>query len=321
MISDIRPMVSAFLIFIISLAVLIFSARIFTNSAERIGLYFQLPPLVIGIFIVGVGTSLPELVSAIISAHNGVSEVVAGNIFGSNISNILFITGVVALIHKIDIHLSSKYIFIDLHYLIGSIFAITLFSYDGVIEWHESIIGLFIFVVYSMYLVKNEAVVPDQKKMKLNNRGKFPLKNVGFLLVGGIGIYLGAEYTISSLSEIAIGFEIPNSIVALTILSLGTTLPELVVNVQAIRKGQAEMAIGNVLGSSVFNCLVVPSIASFISPIAVPDELLHFALPVMIASGLFFYLITHDKHISRWEGMLFVLIYIIFLLKVVESHV
>lgn len=321
MISDIRPMVSAFLIFIISLAVLIFSARIFTNSAERIGLYFQLPPLVIGIFIVGVGTSLPELVSAIISAHNGVSEVVAGNIFGSNISNILFITGVVALIHKIDIHLSSKYIFIDLHYLIGSIFAITLFSYDGVIEWHESIIGLFIFVVYSMYLVKNEAVVPDQKKMKLNNRGKFPSKNVGFLLVGGIGIYLGAEYTISSLSEIAIGFEIPNSIVALTILSLGTTLPELVVNVQAIRKGQAEMAIGNVLGSSVFNCLVVPSIASFISPIAVPDELLHFALPVMIASGLFFYLITHDKHISRWEGMLFVLIYIIFLLKVVESHV
>lgn len=321
MISDIRLMLSAFLIFTVSLAVLIFSARIFTNSAERIGLYYQLPPLVIGIFIVGVGTSLPELVSAIISAHNGVSEIVAGNIFGSNISNILFITGVVALIHKIDIHLSSKYIFIDLHYLIGSIFAITLFSYDGVIEWHESIIGLFIFVVYSLYLVKNEAVVPDQKKMKLNNRGKFPVKNLGLLLVGGFGIYLGAEYTISSLSEIAVGFEIPNSIVALTVLSLGTTLPELVVNIQAIRKGQAEMAIGNVLGSSVFNCLVVPSIASFIAPLAVPDELLHFALPVMIASGLFFYLITHDKRISRWEGMLFVLIYIIFLLKVIETHV
>jgi len=308
------------LIFTLALAGLIFSARIFTNSAEKIGHFFRLPPLVIGIFIVGIGTSLPELVSAIISANNGVSEIVAGNVFGSNISNILFITGVVALMHKGDIILSSKYIFIDLHYLMGSMFAITLFAYDGVIDWHESLIGLGIFGVYSMYLLKNEAVVPDQKKMKLKHRDVFPWKNVGLLVIGGVGIYVGAEFTISSLSELALGFEIPTSIVALTILSLGTTLPELVVNVQAIRKGQAEMAIGNVLGSSLFNCLVVPTVASFISPLAVPDELLHFALPVMIASALFFYLITHDKRISRWEGMLFILIYLIFLLKVVESN-
>jgi len=309
------------IVFIVALAALIFSARIFTSSAEKIGHYYQLPPLVIGIFIVGIGTSLPELVSAIISAQNGVSEIVAGNVFGSNISNILFITGVVALMHKGDIILSSKYIFIDLHYLIGSMFAISLFSYDGVIDWHESLIGLGIFAVYSMYLVKNESVVPDQKKIRLNMKGVFPWKNLGYLAIGGLGIYIGAEYTISSLSALALGFEIPNSIVALTILSLGTTLPELVVNVQAIRKGQAEMAIGNVLGSSVFNCLVVPTIASFISPLSVPTELLHFALPVMLASALFFYLITHDKRISRWEGMLFILIYLIFLLKVVESHV
>lgn len=314
-------MVVPFLIFSVALTVLIFSARLFTSAAEKIGLFFGLPPLVIGIFIVGIGTSLPELVSGIISVRSGVSEVVSGNVIGANISNILFITGVVALVHRVDIHLSSKYIFIDLHYLIGSVFAFTLFAYDGVIDWHESVIGIIIFLVFSIYLLKSEAVVPPQHELDLEIKEKFPLSQALWIVAGSLGIYLGADYTISSLSEMAVTLEVPPSIVALTVLSIGTTLPELVVNIAAIRKGNAEMAIGNVLGSSVFNCLMVPSIASLFGPVLVPDEMVYFALPVMIASGLFFYLITHDKRISRWEGMLFILLYFIFLLKVVESQV
>ncbi|HCS19132.1 MAG TPA: conjugal transfer protein TraR [Bacteroidetes bacterium] len=314
-------MVVPFLIFSVALTVLIFSARIFTSAAEKIGLFFGLPPLVIGIFIVGIGTSLPELVSAIFSVRDGVSEVATGNVLGANISNILFITGVVALVHRVDIHLSSKYIFIDLHYLIGSIFAFTLFAYDGVIDWHESVIGIIIFLVFSIYLLKTEAVVSPQQEMDLEHKEKFPWLQLLWIIAGCLGIYFGADYTISSLSEMAVTLDVPPSIVALTVLSIGTSLPELVVNVAAIRQGKAEMAIGNVLGSSVFNCLMVPSIASFFGPVQVPSEMLHLALPVMVASALFFYLITHDKRISRWEGMLFILLYFIFLLKVVESQV
>ncbi|MDX5321046.1 MAG: sodium:calcium antiporter, partial [Bacteroidota bacterium] len=257
----------------------------------------------------------------ILSVRNGVSEIVPGNAFGANISNILLITGVVALVHRIDIHLSSKYIFIDLHYLIGSVFAITLFAFDGVIDWKESIIGLLIFIVYSLYLLKNESVQKGQAKMDLEHNTSIPWSQVALLLVGAVGIYFGADFTVEYLSQLAKSMEIPPSIVALTVLSVGTTLPELVVNITAIKEGKAEMAIGNILGSSVFNCLVVPSVASFFGPVLIPDNMLHFALPVMIASALFFYLITHDKRISRWEGMLFVLIYLIFLLKIVESHV
>src|SRR5690606_16240669 len=173
-----------------------------------------------------------------------------------------------------DIHLSSKYIFIDLHYLIGAIFAMVLFSYDGKIEWHEAIIGLFIYLVYSLYLLKNEAVAPEkQQSLPLKNKGPFPRRSILFLLIGGVGIYFGAEYTVSSLSAMAEYLSVAPSIVALTILSLGTTLPELVVNITAIRQGKAEMAIGNILGSSVFNCLVVPSVASFAGPIEIPDAL------------------------------------------------
>lgn len=310
----------SYLIFFVALAGLLISARIFTSSAEEFGHYFGMPPLVVGIFIVGIGTSLPELVSAIVSVRSGVSEVVPGNVFGANISNILFITGTVALIHRVDIHLSSKYIFIDLHYLIGSIFAMVMFCYDGRIVWYEAVIGLIIFIVYSLYLLKNESVNPDQHSMELKEKKSFPTNRFLYLILGGLGIYFGAEYTITSLSNIASDLSIPPSIVALTILSLGTTLPELVVNISAIRQGKAEMAIGNILGSSVFNCLVVPSVASFVAPISVPEHLLHFSLPVVAASGLFFYLITHDKRISRWEGMLFILLYALFLIKVVERQ-
>ncbi|MBI1223009.1 MAG: sodium:calcium antiporter [Bacteroidetes bacterium] len=314
-------MISVVLLFTLSLALLIASARFFTKAAEKIGIFLGMHPLVIGIFIVGIGTSLPELVSGIVSVQDGLSEVVAGNIFGANISNILLITGTVALVHHKDIILSSKYIFIDLHYLIGSVFAVGLFAFDGVIEWKESILGLLIFLAYSMYLLKNETSSREQRQIKLRTKMGLPWLQAVILILGGLGIYLGADYTIQYLSEIAVYLQVPPSIVALTVLSLGTTLPELVVNVSAIRQGKAEMAIGNILGSSVFNSIMVPSIASFFGPIHVPDSMLHLAFPVLLASALFFYLITHDKRISRWEGMLFVLLYILFLLKVVEQHV
>jgi cation:H+ antiporter len=128
--------------------------------------------------------------------------------------------------------------------------------------------------------------------------------------------YFGAEYTIASLEQMALLLNIPSSLVALTLLSIGTTLPELAVNISAIRQGNAEMAIGNVLGSCVFNSLVVPPAAAILGTINVPANLLGFSLPVMAAAGLLFYLLTQDKKMSVWEGLLFVTLYALFILKV-----
>jgi cation:H+ antiporter len=108
---------------------------------------------------------------------------------------------------------------------------------------------------------------------------------------------------------------IPKSIVALTLLSLGTTLPELAVNIAAIRQGKAEMAIGNVLGSCIFNTLVIPPIAAAVGNIHLPGNLLSFSLPLMAGCGLLFYLLTQDKKISVWEGLMLVCLYILFMLK------
>lgn len=309
-------MISTILIFAAALSILLVAANYFTKSAEIIGAWLKLPSFVIGIFIVGIGTSLPELISGILSVKSGVSEILPGNIIGANISNILLITGLVAILNKKPITLLSDYLYIDLHFLLGSFIYFYIIAYDGNIQFVEASIGILIFIIYSFYLIKGEVSIPltDDKP---STSAPFPIIHAGIILLCGIGIYLGAEYTVSSLTTLAEAFNIPSSIIALTLLSLGTTLPELAVNISAIKQGKAEMAVGNVLGSCVFNSLVTPGIASIFGTIHVPQNLLSFSLPVMAASGLLFYLLTQDKKISVWEGMLFACLYITFMIQIV----
>lgn len=302
------------LIFIAALTVLLTAAQFFTKAAEQIGGWLKLSPFVIGVFIVGIGTSLPELISGIISTGKGLSEIVPGNIIGASISNILLITGLAVVLNKKSISLNSTYIYIDLHFLLGSFFFFYLVAYDGIIRWTEAISGILIFLVYSFYLIRG-----GEKKTETESKSvqtAFPVKALLLLIGSAVGIYFGADYTISSLEKIALGFNVPASIVALTLLSLGTTLPELAVNISAIRQGKAEMAIGNILGSCIFNTLVIPGAASLISDVKVPHELTAFSLPVFAACGLLFYLLTQDKKISIWEGMMFICLYGLFILKI-----
>ncbi len=304
--------VNCFLIFIGAITALIIAAKFFTNAAESIGKWMSLPSFVIGVFIVGIGTSLPELVSGIVSVRAGVSEIVPGNIIGANISNLLLVTGFSVAISWKPISLGSTYIYIDLHFLVGGFFAFYMIAYDGRIDIGESLIGIAIFIVYSFYLIKSGTANKKEAKTRI----AFPIRAFLILIVSGIGIYYAADYTVQSIQSIAKGLNVPESIIALTVLSLGTTLPELVVNITAVRAGKAEMAIGNVLGSCVFNTLVIPGIAGIFGQILVPKELLSFSLPVMAGTGILFYLLTQDKRVSVWEGMLFVFLYGLFIFKI-----
>ncbi len=302
-----------YLIFMLALTGLLVSANFFTKSAEKIGNYLVLPPFVVGVFIVGIGTSLPELIAGIISVKNQSSEILSGNIIGANISNILLITGLAVAINKRNISLSSGYMYIDLNYLIGSFLFFYIISYDGHIDFTESFFGLLMYVIYSIFLIKGETQDTIKKQ---TGKKSLPVVSLLILTVSAIGIYFSADFTISSLEKIAIDLSIPKSIVALTLLSLGTTLPELAVNISAIRQGKAEMAIGNILGSCIFNTLVVPAIAAIFGKISVPDNLIQFSLPVMAACGLLFYLLTQDKKISVWEGLMFICLYGLFIFKI-----
>lgn len=304
-------------IFIIALSGLLISAKFFTKSAEEIGKWLSLPSFVIGVFIVGIGTSLPELISGILSVQRGVSEILPGNVIGANISNILLITGLAVVLNRKNIVLSSAYIAIDLHFLLGSFFYFYMIAYDGIIAFSEAFIGILIFIVYSIYLIKggDSATTNDKKDTP---KKKFPSGAFILLMLSATGIFFGADYTISSLDEIATGFAIPKAIIALTLLSIGTTLPELAVNISAIRQGKAEMALGNVLGSCVFNTLFTPAAASAFGDITVPENLLSFSLPLMAACGLIFYMLTQDKRISVWEGLMLISLYTLFIIKTIE---
>lgn len=302
------------LLFVLALGILLVSAHFFTRSAEGIGRWLKLSPFVIGVFIVGIGTSLPELVSAILSVRAGASEIVPGNIMGSSISNLLLITGIVAVLARPEIRLGSKYILIDLHYLLGAFAFFWLVAHDGTITWLEAAIGPALFVVYSIYLINHGT--DEVHSSDDGSKAQAPFKHLLILLLSGIGIYFGADLTVGSITDLAERFGLPPSLIALTVLSLGTTLPELAVNVAAIRKGKAEMAVGNVLGSCIFNTLVIPSAASAFGPVVVPEALSTFSLPVMLGAGLFFYLITLDKRISKWEGWLFAGLYALFMLQI-----
>lgn len=303
--------------FLGALAVLLYASKVFTEAAEKLGKYYKFSSFVIGIFIVGIGTSLPELITSIIAVKNGQSEIVTGNLVGANIANLLFISGITVILNKKSFEIKSPYIFIDLHYLIGAYIIYTMIAFDGVIYWFEAIVGSVAFVFYSIYLIRSGNL--DFASNKPKHKDQFPIMSLLMIIGASVAIYFSAEVTLDSLVSIANSLGIESTVIALTLLSLGTTLPELAVNITAIRQGKAEMAIGNVLGTSVFNTLMIPATSSIFGSIIVPQSLLVFSLPVMIGTGILFYMVAQDKRISVWEGWLFIFIYALFILQIIMS--
>ncbi len=305
-------MLLLFLAFIGSLAVLLVSARLFTRAAERIGLALGLSSFMVGVIIVGVGTSLPELITGLISVNQGVSQIVSGNVLGANVSNLLLILGVSTVFSVLrPVYLGEAYIAIDLHFLVGSAFVLGVVMFDGVVGRVE---GLFLLAVYGVYVAY--LLHEGSSGQSGGTRPAVALRDLLFVALSAVGIYFGAEWTVASLQGLAGGLGVPTAIVAVTVLALGTTLPELVVSITAARQGKASLAVGNILGSCVFNALVVVGAGAVYGTVQAPPELTGFALPFVVGSSLLFYLLVQDRRISSWEGMLFLVMFALFILEV-----
>lgn len=302
------------LLFLISLCGLLLSARLFTRGAEKIGRYFRLPPFVIGLFIIGIGTSLPELISAFFSIKKGVPEIIPGNILGANIANILLILGLTAALSPSGINLSKRYIMIDLHYLIGTALLFILAIYDGFLSRGEGLALLSAFIIHSLYVLRS-GEMPREVEEKNTIPKPFPWIGALIMVVSTAGIYFAGDFTVASLGRLAGSLQISPALASLTLLSLGTTLPELVVSLLLIRDKKSEEAVGNVLGSCIFNVTIIPGLSTFPGQLQIPAELLSLSPAIFLGASLFLYLLTQDKRISHWEGMLFILFYLVFILK------
>jgi cation:H+ antiporter len=312
-------MTAALLAFVTGLAILLVAARFFTDAAERIGLRLGMSAFVVGVFIVAIGTSLPELVASVLSVRVGQSEIVAGNVLGANAANLMLVLGAVSVaVPAGRVLLGEQYLFIDLHFMLGGLVAMGTAMADGHVSRVEGILLLTGYAVYVAYLLaEGRSATADQAHADaLPHESRSMARDVAVLLASGAAIYVGGDRTVEALGGLAAVIGISPAIASVTILSIGTTLPELAISMTAARRGLAALAVGNILGSCIFNAFAIVGTAGVIGGVTVPPALLHFALPFVAAASLLFYLLTQDKRISRWEGMLFLVLFALFLTKV-----
>ncbi len=291
----------------VSLAALLKGSDWFIDAAEQIGLSLGISPFIIGITIVAFGTSLPELATSIVAVLDNESEIVIGTVVGSNITNIALVLGLSALILG-NIRLNNNVWQVDIPYLWGSAFLLWFVVREGGVEIYESIlllIGIGIFLGYSVRFDKSEYLVETRPNWR----------TFLFLFIGGFFVWLGSDYTILAIKNLSRAAAIDPDIIAISAVALGTSLPEVIVSLNAARKGKADIAVGNVVGSNVFNTFVVIGIPSLLGELIIPATIHTLFLPLMVIMTILFGVMTNNREISRWEGALLILFYLFFLLE------
>lgn len=311
-------------LFIMSLAVLLKSADYFTNTAEKIGIHFKMPPFIIGVTIIALGTSLPEVATSIASVFSNSSEIVIGNVVGSNLANILLILGITAIVGR-HLVVDKDIIKIDLPILLGSTILLFLITLDGEITYIDGTLSLLILTTYLIYnvragrkLEKKELKELSKKKKEEREKKEKERLNIKYpLILIGSGIFLAfaANWTIKSVIELSTIFNIGKDVIAVSAIAVGTSLPELVVSVIAAKKGKADLAIGNVTGSNIFNNLGVIGIPALFGTLTIPINIISFSIPLLLFVTILYIFSTMDKEITKWEGMTLLLLYIAFMGK------
>lgn len=303
-------MLITFAIFVISMAVLIKSADIFTDTVEILGKKFNVSPFILGVTVVALGTSLPELAAAVM-AVGFASEIVLGNVMGSNITNILLVLGFSTLFLKKETKISWDPFHGDLTFIIASTIMLGVVLIDGIITLPEAgllILGYILYMIYTFEI--NKGTGHEEKNEKIN----FNLMHVGLIIGSIILIAVSAHFLITSVVELSQHLNIGSEVIALTLIALGTSLPELAVSLMAVKKGSIETAIGNITGSNIFNTFIVVGIPRFLGDLTVTAKLFPETYIYLVIAIVLFISVILDKKIHRFEGAILFLFYILFLL-------
>ena len=309
------------LIFIVSLATLIFASDVFTNRSERLALAFGISPFAIGITLVALGTSIPELATGIVSNFRGEDTIAIANTIGSNIANILLVLGISAVVVK-KLKAERNLIDIDLPLLFLSTVLMLLVILDRVVTFSEAVLLIVAYNVYLLYAYnsgKQTREVKDVKESMVEekkDKDKIDLVSVLLILVSIAVIYASADYTVRALIELATIFSIPTSAIAITAIAIGTSLPELVISLRAAMKGKHDLAIGNIMGSSIFNVLVIVGVPALFAPLVVDDLMWKVGVPFLIVATLTFIFSGITRRVYRWEGAMYLVVYALFLLQI-----
>jgi len=298
-----------------ALFVLVRGADLFVAGAKQIGLAFGMSSFAIGVLIVGLGTSVPELASSIAAVLAGTTEIVIANAVGSNITNILLIVGVLAtfggpiLISRNLLQTELPIFFIATVHFLASV-------YDGVIDRVESLLLVGTLIAYVWYLLSSskETEVSEDAEERMG----IQIKSIVFIVLGLTAVLVGAHYTVSMAVNIATGLSVPIGLVSIAAIAIGTSLPELFVSLQAIRNNEADLAIGNIFGSNAFNILMVVGIPGLFVPLVADVVVMDLGILILLAASLILFVTGLARQIQKWEGVMMLLFFAFFLVKLIE---
>ena len=316
-----------YILLLVGFALLIKGADVFVDGASSLAKKMGIPPVIVGLTIVSIGTSAPELAVSLISALNGNNNMAIGNVIGSNIFNALMVLGITTIV--LPIVIQKKKVKAD--FIVNTAVTILLFilTFDSifggsynVISRFNGIILIILCIAYMTMLVikaKKTDISESTEEMNINIFTKIIL-----MIVGAAGIVIGGQFVVDSASNIATSFGMSEKLVGLTIVAMGTSLPELVTSIVAALKGENEIALGNVLGSNIFNMLLILGASSIISPISVESSLIVDFL-FLIAITILLYVLTffnkkNEKKLSRVEGMFFVALYAGYMMYIISRN-
>jgi cation:H+ antiporter len=298
------------------LVALLIGAEILVRGAARIAAFFGMSGLVIGLTVVAFGTSSPELSVSVMSSLNGQTDLALGNVVGSNIFNVLFILGISALLTPLAV--SVQLIRLDIPVMIGVSALVYLLSLNGTLGLTEGMILIFLLVVYTGFLIvqgKKTGSADSNEATEKPQGARGLLISVAYILGGLALLVQGSDWLVQGAVSIARRMQVSELVIGLTVIAAGTSLPEVATSVLASLRGQRDIAVGNVVGSNIFNLLGVLGVAAIVAPNGLPVSpgALAFDLPVMIAVALACLPIFFTGHvISRWEGAVFFGYYILY---------
>ena len=298
-----------YLLLLVGVLLLLIGGDFLVKSAASLAKKLNISPFLIGVTVVSFGTSAPELIVSLKAAFNGSSGIAIGNVIGSNVANLALVLGITVLIRPVVLD-SKKLQFAWFVMLVASLMFFG-FSLDGILDRLDGfflITGLILFLILSIR--KRDDSFADEELEKTLKTNLIPL----YFILGAGGLYYGSELLVDNAITIAKSFGISEFIIGVSVVALGTSLPELVTSVIAILKGQSSISVGNLIGSNVFNIFAVLGITSAVSPLEADSFLIAIDLPIMLGVTLLtgvFLLIS--KQLGRIEGLLLITIYILYI--------
>ena len=297
------------ILFIIIGAVLVlWGADRLTDGATALAQRMNIPQIVIGLTVVAMGTSMPEFFVSLMSAIKGTSDIAVGNIIGSNLFNTLMIVGISSLVAPMAI--SKSTVRKDIPFAIIASIALLAFSIDGEVSRFDSILlfaGFIFFIVYTVRMGLKGGD-PNMENVKIEDMS--PWKAAGLMLLGLVCLVGGSHLFVDGSTSVARALGVSDAVIGLTIVAMGTSLPELATSVVAARKGRSAIAIGNVIGSNVFNILMILGITGIVLPMDI-QGITTLDLAAMLGSVVLLWLFCFTKYtVARWEGAVLTALYV-----------